>query len=121
PGAAGLGHGRPRGGRRGVLVAAQRALTRRDRRDRARRRRLPRDGRAAQRDGDAGGDAVGGGGARYTARYHSSLSTRTDSVTLWPSRRTSRITWRSTIEHSAWAAIPGGMSLGATPRSWSRR
>jgi hypothetical protein len=31
------------------------------------------------------------------------------------------VTWRSTIAHRAWALIPGSMSSGAIPRSWSRR
>jgi len=37
-----------------------------------------------------------------------------------PPRSTSTVRWRSTIAHSAWAAIRAEMSSGAMPRSWSR-
>ena len=46
--AAGLGHRRPGAGRRHGLLPALDAVARRDRRDHPRRRRLPRDGRAAR-------------------------------------------------------------------------
>jgi 2-methylisocitrate lyase-like PEP mutase family enzyme len=65
-------------------------------------------------------EATTSSGREYTARHHSSASTRIDSVASPRPRTSSRTMWFSTIASSACAEIRAEMSAGAMPCSWSR-